>query len=109
MDGMIGTLEMVAYSDWCSILPAALCDLDIDGKSRTLSPLDSPSLITDYVLITSASRELSPLTKFFSEKICEEIKNISEKLNQRVRKHCSRYNGKWNLKKYNCRNRVLHY
>ena len=39
---MIGTLEMVAYSDWCSILPAALCDLDIDGKSRTLSPLDSP-------------------------------------------------------------------
>ncbi len=87
MDGMIGTLEMVAYSDWCSILPAALCDLDIDGKSRTLSPLDSPSLITDYVLITSASRELSPVTKFFSEKICEEIKNISEKLNQRVRKH----------------------
>ena len=43
MDGMIGTLEMVAYSDWCSILPAALCDLDIDGNSRTLSPLDSPS------------------------------------------------------------------
>ncbi len=86
MDGMIGTLEMVAYSDWCSILPAALCDLDIDGNSRTLSPLDSPSLITDYVLITSASRELSPVTKFFSEKICEEIKNISEKLNQRVQK-----------------------
>ena len=87
MDGMIGTLEMVAYSDWCSIHPAALCDLDIDGKSRTLSPLDSPPLITDYVLITSASRELSPVTKFFSEKICEEIKNISEKLNQRVQKH----------------------
>ncbi len=86
MDGMIGTLEMVAYSDWCSILPAALCDLDIDGTSRTLSPLDNPSLITDYVLITSASRELSPVTKFFSEKICEEIKNISHKLNQRIQK-----------------------
>ena len=41
---------------------------------------------SDLVLITSASGELSPVTKFFSEKICEEIKNISEKLNQRVQK-----------------------
>ena len=86
MDGMIGTLEMVAYSDWCSILPAALCDLDIDGEKRTLSPLDSPSLITDYVLITSASRELTPVIKSFSQKICDEIKNISNKLNQRIQK-----------------------
>ena len=29
MDGMIGTLEMVATSDWCAILPAVLCDLDV--------------------------------------------------------------------------------
>ena len=34
MDGMIGTLELVAKSDWCAILPAALCDLDLSGDFR---------------------------------------------------------------------------
>tara|TARA_B100000768_G_scaffold40006_1_gene38928 strand:- start:6197 stop:7129 length:933 start_codon:yes stop_codon:yes gene_type:complete len=84
MDGMIGTLEMVASSDWCAILPAALCDYDLSGDFRTLSPLISPPLITDYVIITSASKELSPVALLFSERICKEIKNISEKLNEKV-------------------------
>ena len=35
MDAMIGTLEMVATSDWCSILPATLCDLDLNGLKET--------------------------------------------------------------------------
>jgi len=69
MDGMIGTLEMVATSDWCAILPAVLCDLDILGNFRTLSPLISPSLFTEYVLITSASKQLSPSAKLFSLEI----------------------------------------
>ena len=85
MDGMIGTLEMVASSDWCAILPAVLCDLDILGNLRTLSPLTSPNFTTEYVLITSASKELSSAAKLFSEKICDEIKSITEKMNQKVR------------------------
>ena len=85
MDGMIGTLEMVASSDWCAILPAVLCDLDITGNLRTLSPLTSPNFTTEYVLITSASKELSSAAKLFSEKICDEIKSITEKMNQKVR------------------------
>ena len=85
MDGMIGTLEMVASSDWCAILPAVLCDLDITGNLRTLSPLTSPNFTTEYVLITSASKELSSAARLFSEKICNEIKSITEKMNQKVR------------------------
>ena len=85
MDGMIGTLEMVASSDWCAILPAVLCDLDILGNLRTLSPLTSPNLITEYVLITSASKELSSAAKLFSKKICDEIRSITEKMNEKVR------------------------
>ncbi len=85
MDGMIGTLEMVASSDWCAILPAVLCDLDITGNLRTLSPLTSPNFTTEYVLITSASKELSSAAKLFSKKICDEIKSITEKMNQKVR------------------------
>ena len=88
MDAMIGTLEMVATSDWCSIVPATLCDLDLDGVNRTLSPIESPSLITDYVLITSASKELSPTTRIFIDKISEEIKNISREINTKIKGVC---------------------
>ena len=84
MDGMIGTLEMISSSNWCGILPAALCDLDLPGEARTLSPLISPTLITDYVMITSASKELSPAAKLFSKKICDKIKNVSSTLNKLV-------------------------
>jgi len=85
MDGMIGTLEMVASSDWSAILPAVLCDLDVSNNSRTLSPLISPNLMTEYVLITSASRELTPAARLFSEKMCEEIRSITEKMNKKVK------------------------
>ena len=85
MDGMIGTLEMVASSDWCAILPAVLCDLDILGNLRTLSPLTSPNFTTEYVLITSASKELSSAAKLFSKKICDEIKSITKKMDQKIR------------------------
>ena len=84
MDGMIGTLEMVATSDWCAILPAVLCDLDILGNLRTLSPLISPNLFTEYVLITSASKQLSPSAKLFSIEICNEIKSISKRMKEKV-------------------------
>lgn len=84
MDGMIGTLEMVASSDWCAILPAVLCDLDIKGELRTLSPIVSPNLITEYVIITSASKELCPTAKLFSNEICQEIQFITNRLNKKV-------------------------
>ena len=84
MDAMIGTLEMVATSDWCSILPATLCNLDLNGKKRNLSSIDSPALITDYVLITSASKELSIATRIFIEKISKEIKKISQNITQKI-------------------------
>ena len=76
---------MVASSDWCAILPAVLCDLDVNNNSRTLSPLISPNLMTEYVMITSASREVSPSAKLFSKKICEEIRSITEKMNKKVK------------------------
>jgi len=85
MDGMIGTLQMIATSDWSAILPAALCHLDLSGETRTLSPLISPNLITDYVMITSASKELSPVAELFSKKICKEIKNLSKNFNEKAK------------------------
>ena len=84
MDGMIGTLEMIASSDWCAFLTAVLCDLDLNGISRTLSPLISPTLTTEYVLITSASKELSSISKLFSQRISSEIITITSKMNNKL-------------------------
>jgi hypothetical protein len=41
--------------------------------------------MTEYVLITSASRELTPAARLFSEKMCEEIRSITEKMNKKVK------------------------
>ena len=84
MDAMIGTLEMIASSDWCAVLPSVLCDLDLDGTFRTLSPLISPTFTTEYVLITSASKELSSISKLFSNKISSEIRNITSKMKDKL-------------------------
>ncbi|MDC6451596.1 LysR family transcriptional regulator [Alphaproteobacteria bacterium] len=84
MDAMIGTLEMIASSDWCAVLPSVLCDLDVDGTFRTLSPLISPTFTTEYVLITSASKELSSISKLFSNKISSEIRNITSKMKDKL-------------------------
>jgi hypothetical protein len=41
--------------------------------------------MTEYVMITSASRELSPSARLFSKKMCEEIRSITEKMNKKVK------------------------
>ena len=39
----------------------------------------------DSFIITSASKELSSAAKLFSKKMCDEIKSITEKMNEKVR------------------------
>ena len=57
---------------------------NFNNIKRNLSPIDSPKLITDYVLITSASKELSFATRFFIEKITNEIKRITQNINHQI-------------------------
>lgn len=65
MDGMLGTLEMVATTEWVSILPSAICHADRDGTQRKLHVIADPPMSLDYVIVekteTSLSRAARPL------------------------------------------------
>lgn len=56
MDAMLGTLELVASSDWCTILPSAICYPDRTGAVRALHPLIDPPIQTNYVIVEKAEK-----------------------------------------------------
>ena len=76
MDAMMGTLELIATSDWVSILPATLCYPDIDQGPRHLHPIVDPPLSVDYVLVTPSARTVSPAATAFADVLSRHIRLI---------------------------------
>ena len=58
MDGMLGTLEMVAATDWVAILPSVICYPDRSGAVRQLNTIKDPPISLDYVMVEKA--EMAP-------------------------------------------------
>lgn len=73
LDAMIGSIELVAQSDWKTILPGILCFADRDGAARKLNPIKAPLLNVDYVMIEPISRSLSPEASIFLKILEEEL------------------------------------
>lgn len=65
MDSMMGTLDLVARSDFMAVLPSVLLGPDRDGAERAVAPLDAPPLYADFISIEPARRPLSPQAKAF--------------------------------------------
>lgn len=84
MDAMMGTLELIANSDWVSILPATLCFPDLDGVARRIHPVVDPPLYVDYVLITPASRTVGSAASAFAESLGRQIRRIGEAWSARL-------------------------
>lgn len=78
LDAMLGTIDMVANSDWVAILPGILCLPDLDGRVRRVTPLSHPPLITDYMRITPKTRPLNPAAQEVSDILQEELNNALE-------------------------------
>ncbi len=80
MDAMIGTLELVAASDWVTILPWLICSPDAErgGTERRVSPLVEPTFHSDFVVIEPATRPLSPEGQLFLDEIRADIEALSE-------------------------------
>jgi DNA-binding transcriptional LysR family regulator len=76
MDAMMGTLDLVARSDWVTILSGVLCAPDRDGKARKLHPLVNPELQVDYMLIEPSTRSMSPAARLFAEAITVEMQRL---------------------------------
>lgn len=76
MDTMMGTLELVAQSDWKTIVAGTLCLPDIDGDRYCLNPMmDAPEL--EYVTIELKSGRLSAAAQLFADAIKKEFENQS--------------------------------
>ncbi|WP_323764820.1 LysR family transcriptional regulator [Marinovum sp.] len=78
LDTMHGTLDLVAKSDWLSILPGILCLPDLDGSRRRVVPLDDPPLTVTYMMIRTKKRPLSLAAESFFNILQEELNSALE-------------------------------
>jgi len=78
IDTMYGTLDLVARSDWVSILPGILCVPDLDGIKRRVLPLADPPLYVDYLRIEPRSKPLSRAAQAFADILQEELNSTLE-------------------------------
>lgn len=72
MDAMFATLELVAGSDYATILPATICRKDMDGRDRWLHPITGPELTVNYVVVEPARKALTPAAAMFLNYLEEE-------------------------------------
>ena len=78
IETMYGTLDLVARSDWVSILPGILCVTDLDGSKRRVMPLADPPLYVDYLRIEPRSKPLSRAAQAFADILQEELNETLE-------------------------------
>jgi DNA-binding transcriptional LysR family regulator len=77
LDAMLGTLDLVANSDWVTILPGVMMANDIESRAFTVNPLADPALETDLVLIEPARQPLSPAAEIFLEMLELETRRLN--------------------------------
>ncbi|MDZ4136558.1 MAG: LysR family transcriptional regulator [Paracoccaceae bacterium] len=75
LDSMPGTLNLIAQSDWVSVLPSILSLQDRDGIKRIFTPLDAPPMPVDYIRIAHRARPLNRAAQAFSDIFQEELNN----------------------------------
>ncbi|MEM6761261.1 MAG: LysR family transcriptional regulator [Pseudomonadota bacterium] len=73
LDAMFATLDLVARSDWATILPGILCIPDRDGARRRVAPLAGPALTVEYMRIEPRAAPLSPAGLAFYETLRAEL------------------------------------
>ncbi len=76
MDAMIGTLELVARSDWVTVLPSLISANDIAKGELVVNPIVDPPLYNEFVLIQPARRTLSAQARLFLERFEAEVAHI---------------------------------
>ena len=78
LDAMLGTLDIVANSEWVSILPSILGRADRDGIKRRFIPLTKPPLTVEYMRISHKARPLNRAAQAFLDTLQEELDNALE-------------------------------
>ena len=73
LDSMFTTLDLVAKSEWATILPGILCLPDLGGDQRRVIPMTGPNLSVDYLRIEPMSVPLSDAGQAFYSFLMDEL------------------------------------
>lgn len=73
LDSMMATLDLVARSDWVTIVPGCLVIDDIESGARCLHPIEQPVMSLDYVLVEQSSKTLSPAAQLLRNALQDEL------------------------------------
>ncbi len=73
LDSMFTTLDLVARSDWATILPGILCLPDLAGDRRRVIPITGPELSVDYLRIEPMSVPFSDAGQAFYSFLMDEL------------------------------------
>lgn len=76
LDGMTGTLEFVAESDWATILPVTNCIGELERGRLILSPIVDPEIEFEFILIEPSSRPLHAAAEAFVAGIEAQLRSI---------------------------------
>ena len=67
LDAMMGTLDLVASSDWATILPGVMMAADLDRDRFSVNPIIDPTLSLELVLIEPARLPMDPTARAFQQ------------------------------------------
>jgi LysR family nitrogen assimilation transcriptional regulator len=76
LDAMLGALDLVARTDWLTIVPGVMMASEEAGARWTVGKLADPSLSVDLMLIEPAKRVLSPAAAAFLKVLEEETARV---------------------------------
>jgi len=79
MDAMTATLNLVAETEWMTILPATIFARDLEGTQRKLHPIVFPDAEVAYMLIEPRRRALSPSACLFLEALREAFEGVQRR------------------------------
>jgi len=79
LDAMMATLDLVARSDWTTILPGCLVIDDLVSAERHLHPIIQPAMTLNYVLVEPASKALSPAAQLLCDALATELSVVCDR------------------------------
>ena len=65
LDAMLATLDLVARSDWVTVVPGIMMALDTGSPPLKVNPLTGPPLSLDLVMIEPSRRSMSDIARAF--------------------------------------------
>jgi DNA-binding transcriptional LysR family regulator len=77
LDAMLGALDLVAQTEWLTVVPGVMMANEPEGGRWTVSPLAEPGLSVDLMLIEPSKRPLDAPTAAFLEVLSEETARVN--------------------------------